>query len=144
MSGKTAGGSQGLEAAELARGVLQSRQGRAPVSLSQPPAPTPRLTRGCGGTRPTNLESGAWGHPPLGCQRSLAVKGSEKKGGSTGLQPWGMDVVLGEERVEGGGVGAGRPRRGGGEEVQIEYVQGPLKLGEWWGQWKLVGSWWNA
>lgn len=69
-------GTDGLEAAELARGVLQSCQGLVCAPLSQPFPLAPRLTHGCGGTRPANLESGAWGHPPPSCQGSLAVKGS--------------------------------------------------------------------
>lgn len=76
--------------------MLQSCQGPTCASLSQSFPLTRRLTRGFGGTRPANLESGAWGHPPpelpgvTGGQRQPRRREALDSGPG-----WGMDVVLG-------------------------------------------------
>lgn len=79
------------------------------ASLSQLPPSAPRLTRGCGGTRPANLESGAratLSQLPgfTSSQRQLGGRGGNALEGS----PGGIDVVEGK----GGGAWCSEQPRG--------------------------------
>ena len=92
----------GIGSTELAGGLLQSCHGSVCASLSQLPPSAPRLTCGCGGTRPANLESGARATlcqlPGFtSSQRQLGGRGGTPwKAAPGGLMWWkGRGVVLG-------------------------------------------------
>ena len=88
----------GIGSTELARGLLQSCHGSVCASLSQLPHFAPRLTRGCGGMRPANLESGA----RATLSQLPGFTSSQRQLGGRGGTPWtgapggGIDVVEGK------------------------------------------------